>query len=131
MMEDERNYVNCLMTSLARGTAKSVILAEGLPLPDPAQLTSDPNDLHWIEGFGFNLQRLSTAFIIGFIVRAAGFRWYRFRTNEGTIAAILPRDGEPPRKAEFRVTRRLSAGHLDRTEIEITPVPNNESTRAS
>jgi hypothetical protein len=114
---NEPSYANCLLTTLGRGTAPSVTLTAGEPLPDPSQLTSDPSDLAWIAEANFALDRLSSAQVIRMILHFAGYRWFRFWKTEGHFAAKLANhDGESFTDMTFRVHRRR---HDGRTQIEI------------
>jgi len=120
---DEPAYVNCLLTTLARGHATPVTLIQGVPPPDPTHLTSNAEDLRWIAKIGFALDRLSTQAIIGLILKEAGFRWFHLGTATGRIQVKLAaHDGESFSDVAFRVQRRRRQGRI---ELEID-VPDRE-----
>ena len=114
---DESSYVNCLLTTLGRGTASSVTLTEGEPLPDPSPLTDDALDLEWIGRLNFAFDRLSSAEVLRSILRLAGYRWFRPGKSEGHInARLAAHGGHSFTDVSFRVLRRRREG---RTRVEI------------
>jgi hypothetical protein len=117
---DEPSYVNCLLTTLARGTATSVTLTDATPPPNLAHLTSDDIDLKWIAEIGFVPDHLSSQKIISLVMNLAGFRWFQFGKTEGRIQVKLAaHGGESFSEVVFRVLRRRREGRI---EVEIAPV---------
>jgi hypothetical protein len=116
---NEPGYVNCLLTTLGRGTASSVTLTEGELLPDPSRLTNDVLDLEWIARMNFALDRLSSTEVIRSILHLAGYRWFRLGKAEGHITAKLADHGGGSfTDVSFRVLRRRQER---RTRVEIVP----------
>ena len=117
---NEPLYVNCLLTALARGNTSSVVLTSGMPAPDPARLTADPEDLAWFASIGFSVEVQSTDKIIELILKTAGFRRLTFGKKEGTIrTSLVGHDGKSSSIFNFRVTKSRSEGRL---QAEIVPI---------
>jgi hypothetical protein len=70
--DGEASYVNCLLTTLAKGTTDSVVIVSGRPVPDLAGLTTDPEELDWIAGLPFRYDLLDAQQVIAVILNAAG-----------------------------------------------------------
>ena len=120
---DEQSYVNCLLTAMARGTARAVTVTEGMAPPDPARLTADRLDLEWIADHGFGLDRLSSGTIIGLLLRLAGFRWFLPWQSERSIETkVADHGGETLSDAVFRVRRHRAQGRM---EVEIVLMRTN------
>jgi hypothetical protein len=114
----EPNYLNCLLMALARGTAASVTLTQGVRLPDPAALTADALDVEYIAEQEFDYARLSADRIVGIVLKLAGFRWFHFSRNEGRIRTRLAAHGGASlSNVTFRVERRKRQGA---TEVQIS-----------
>jgi hypothetical protein len=113
---DEASYVRCLLTTLARGRAPAATLTKGLPLPNPATLTSDPKELEWIERLAFPLDRLSTRKVIGIILRSAGFRRFRPESGKRTLYVKLATSAGISQDVGFLVSCRKDQG---RTQLEL------------
>jgi hypothetical protein len=116
--KNEPAYVNCLLTTLARGHARSVTLRKGTPPPDPTHLTADAEDLQWIAKIGFALDRLSTQAIIALLLKEAGFRWFQVGKAIGHIQVKLADHGESFSDVVFRVQRRRRQGRIE-VEIDV------------
>jgi hypothetical protein len=117
---NESLYLNCLLMALARGKAASVVLTSGMPPPDPAALTTDPEDLAWFAFIGFSLEVQSTEKIIDLIRKAAGFGRLTFGKNEGNIrTSLASNDGTSSSIFNFRVTTRRVNGRI---QAEIVPI---------
>jgi hypothetical protein len=117
---NEPLYINCLLTALARGNAPSVVLTSGSLPPDPATLTTDPQDLAWLAAIGLSLEAQSTDKIIDLILKAARFGLFSFGKKEGTLrTSLTAHDGKTSSVFDFRVTRGTANGRL---EAEIVPL---------
>lgn len=115
---NERSYLNCLLTALARGTGTSVTLDVAGPLPDPAGLTKDEADLEWIAKIGFDFAKLSQVGVIQMLERQAGFGSLQFWKSERTLNVRLAgHGGESFTDVTFLVRRRREGG---RHQVEIT-----------
>jgi hypothetical protein len=90
--DGEASYANCLLTTLARGTSPSARITSGLPLPDLAGLTNDPDELGWIAGLPFRYDRLDADEVIKIISGIA--KWHGLFKNKGEIDAKLALEGK-------------------------------------
>jgi hypothetical protein len=70
--DGEASYANCLLTTLAKGSARSVTIISGSPLPDLATLTRDPEELDWIAELPFRYDALDAQEVINVLLGAAG-----------------------------------------------------------
>ncbi len=91
--DGEGNYVNCLLTTLAKGTCPSAQVTSGRELPNLADLTTNPHELDWIAGLPFKYDKLNADEVIEIITRAAGWRWYHFFKTTGVFHARLATEG--------------------------------------
>lgn len=75
--DGEASYTNSLLTTLANapggGPAR---ITPGLPLPDLAGLTTDPDELDWIAGMPFKYDELDADTVIELLKHVAGWQWY-------------------------------------------------------
>jgi hypothetical protein len=118
---NEGLYVNLLLTALARGHAASVTLTAGEPLPDPATLTNDQEDLDWLSSLALDPRAQSSEKTVNRLLEAAGFRRFHLRRTEGQIRTSLQaNDGSGARDFDFKVTKSTTAD--GRVRVEITPV---------
>ena len=103
---DEKMYLNCLLTALARGSAtKPVKLTNNAPPPDPATLTDDPTDREWISGIGFDFERLATTEIIQALLGLAKFPLFGLSRTGRIEAQLAAHDGETLTDAAFEIRR--------------------------
>jgi hypothetical protein len=89
--DGEASYANCLLTTIARGKSPSVRVTSGLPLPDLAGLTENPDDLDWIASMPFKYDRLDADKVIEAISGLA--KWGGFFQHKGEIRANLALEG--------------------------------------
>jgi hypothetical protein len=99
--DGEASYANCLLTTLAKGTAESVTIVSGEPLPDLAELTGDPEELDWIAGLPFRYDLLNAGNAIGFLLNTAAKGKVDPQQNEWTLATKLVVQGAEPRILKF------------------------------
>lgn len=90
----EASYANCLLTTLAKLETGSVEVVSGSPVPNLAWLTSDPDQLDWIEGLPFNYDQLDANRVIDLILNFAGWRSYEFWKTRGVLRTQLATDVE-------------------------------------
>jgi hypothetical protein len=116
---NESTYLNCLLTALARGKATSVTIGDGEPLANPSRLTTDGLDLKWIDGFGFEFEKLSGAQVLQSLLQMAGFRWFHFWKTESRFnVRLAAHGGESFTDVTFSVRRRRDGGR-DQVEISV------------
>lgn len=92
--DGEASYANCLLTTLAKAEEASVEVISGRPVPNLAGLTSDPDELDWIEGLPFKYDRLDADRVMHLILRFAKWRWYEFWKTRGVLRAQLATGAE-------------------------------------
>jgi hypothetical protein len=112
----EPNYLNCLLTALARGTASSVKLSTGERLPDPADLTADVLDVEYIVEQEFDFDHLSVERVVAMILKLAGIHWFHFGKKEFRTR-LAAHGGGSLKDVAFRVERRKLG---DRVDVVIT-----------
>jgi hypothetical protein len=115
---DERGYLNCLLTALARGPGRPARLVSSDPPPDPASLTDDADDQKWIAGIGFQLDGLDTTRIIRALTALAKFPSMELERTEGRLQAKLANKDGSLSQVAFRVWRTMKDRRL---EVEIEP----------
>jgi hypothetical protein len=107
--DGEASYTNSLLTTLAQGTATSVRLVAGQPVPALAPLTKDSELLEWISTLPFRFDRLNAETVMAGIVRLAKpEKAGLFRTNL-VMRAKLARKGGAVDVA-FRLTEGREGG---------------------
>ena len=89
--DGERSYANCLLTTLARRASASARVTSGLPVPDLAALTTDPDELDWIAGLPFKYDRLDADEVIENIAGIA--KWHSLFKSMGDLDAKLALGG--------------------------------------
>lgn len=109
--DGEGSYANCLLMTLARGTKPSACITSGRPLPNIAELNTDPKELDWIEGLPFKYDRLDADKVIEIISSAA--TWRGFFSKKGEInAKLVLGEGKKPVLVYFslRFTKDAEGG---------------------
>lgn len=101
---DHAAYLNGLLTTLAE-TRKSIVLAEGSPLPDPSELTEDAGARAWLATLPYDRASLSAEQVIGLLLRSAR-RQGLFRPRL-VLQASLSNDAGPPKAVAFKLTAGL------------------------
>jgi hypothetical protein len=66
---DEGNYTNCLLVTLAKSKGATVFLESGYGVPALEGLNKNQNELPWILGLPFDYQKLSSDTVIGIILK--------------------------------------------------------------
>ena len=102
--DGEASYANCLLTTLARSKSPSAQVTSGRALPNLAELTTDPQELDWIDGLPFNYSELDADEVIKIILHAAGWRWHHFFKTKGTLHARLATDSNEMKPVFFTLT---------------------------
>jgi hypothetical protein len=87
--DGEASYANSLLTTLAKGTHNSVRITSGCALPNPADLTINPEELDWIAGLPFKYDELNADEVIKIILHSAGWRWYHFFKTSSVLSVRL------------------------------------------
>lgn len=96
--EGESGYVNCLLTAMAEGKHKEVIINTISPVPSLMPLAEGNEDLgKWIGTQRFVYEDLKTKLVCGIIMKSAGLTKLKFLKRKGTINAFLAgKDGNKP-----------------------------------
>jgi hypothetical protein len=92
--DGEASYANCLLTTLAKLEEAAVEVVSGDPVPNLARLTSEPDDLDWIEGLPFHYDKLDADRVIHLILNFAGWRRCEFWKTRGVLRAQLATGAE-------------------------------------
>jgi hypothetical protein len=114
--DGERSYANCLLTTLAQGTSPSAQVTSGLPLPDLATLTTNPDQLDWIAGLPFKYDRLDADKVIEAISGLA--KWGGLFQHKGHIGAKLALPGGKAVPVYFSLRLTVDAGKRRQLVIE-------------
>jgi hypothetical protein len=101
---DDMAYVNGLLTTLAE-TRRTIVIAEGSPLPDPAELTDDERARAWIATLPYDRASLSAERIIERLLRSA--RPEGLFRRRLVLRASLANDTGPARAVAFKLTAGL------------------------
>ncbi len=101
--DGEASYANCLLTTLAKGSGPSAKLISGRALPDLAGLIRDPDELDWIYGLPFALDKLNADEVIQLILGLAGWSKLSFFKTSGVLEAQLALGGDELRAVSFDV----------------------------
>jgi hypothetical protein len=107
--DGEASYANCLLTTLAKGTAESTEIVSGNPVPDLAGLTTDPQELDWVAGLPFRYDLLDAGKVIAVLLGAAGRSKVNPFRNEWVLKTRLESQKDGPRNQTF-VFRRQRKG---------------------
>jgi hypothetical protein len=105
----EVNYVNCLLTTLAKAEGPGVQLVSGRLLPDLSQLTSDPNELEWISKQAFQYEAMNADKVMKILGLAAGLRPDDTAKPVAVLKAQLAGAGGTRQGVAFRVVWRTDA----------------------
>jgi len=99
--DGEASYANCLLTTLAKGSAESVTVISGSPVPELARLTKDPEELDWIAGLPFRYDVLDAQKVITLLLRFAGKGKVGLFQKEWILTTKLVRQKDEPRIQTF------------------------------
>ncbi len=95
--DGEGSYVNCLLLTLARGpVGVSAQVVSGAPLPNLAELTTDPGELEWISGLPFRYDQLNSDAVLRIVQGTSGMT--------GTLKANLADSAGRRRPVTFEVS---------------------------
>jgi hypothetical protein len=108
-------YADGLLTTLAE-TRKSIVIAAGASLPDPADLTDDERTRAWIATLPYDRASLSADRIIELLLRSAKQEGL-FRRRL-VLRASLSNDKGPARAVAFKLTLGLRDGGQQTITIE-------------
>jgi hypothetical protein len=116
--DGERSYVNCLLTTLSKGTHPLVLVTSGRELPNLADLATDPKELDWIAGLPFKYDKLNADEIIKIITQIAGWRWYHFFKTKGVFHARMITEHNEWKPVSFIITLTKDAEGRRQLRIE-------------
>jgi len=115
--DGERSYANCLLITLARSKDLSVVITEGQPVPDLADLATEPEERHWVAALPFQYDRLDAGEIIRTIVAVAERPWYAIHTNMLVLDAVVQISPDEQRELSFKMD--LGRDEDGRTQLRI------------
>jgi hypothetical protein len=104
--DGEASYANSLLTTLAKRKEASVEIVSGGPVPNLAWLTSDPDELDWIEGLPFKYDQLDADRVIDLILGFSGWRWYESWKTRGVLRTQLATGAESMAPVTFHLEIR-------------------------
>ncbi len=107
--DGEASYANCLLTTLAKASGSPAKLVSGSALPDLAPLTRDPDELDWIYGLPFALDKLNADEVIEIIQGLAGWSKLSFFKTQGVLDAQLALKGDRLQAVSFDVVSSKEA----------------------
>ena len=116
--DGEASYLNCLLTTLAKGTSRSAVVASGHALPNLADLTTDAQELDWIAGLPFKYDELDADEVIEIMLRFAGWRWYHFFKTRRVFHARLATRPNELKPVSFTLTLTKDAEGRRQLQIE-------------
>jgi hypothetical protein len=75
---------------MAKGPCTSIEIVPGQPVPDLSQFQlRNADDLHWINTMPFKYDKLDAGLVIRILLRAAGYRWFRFWVKGWSLPSAL------------------------------------------
>lgn len=113
--EEAASYVNCLLTTLARGSGGPALLTEGSAFPDPSTFIQDPDEHAWIATHVIPSDPVTQTKVMEIILQNAGFKRFQLG-NEKTWACKLATHQKTLLDVSFQVIRRKAQG---KNQIEI------------
>lgn len=111
--DGEASYVNCLVTTLARGPMKSTRIISGQALPDLSELANDPEELEWISVMPFKYDQLNADQVIEIILGV---------TKSGLLSIFKP-------KRILQAKLVDSSGNLKDISFKLTVTKNVDGKR--
>jgi hypothetical protein len=102
----ERGYINCLLTVLAEGNSKSVVIERRKPLPSLVTLSQGKQDLaEWASKLRFPYESLSADLVIKGLEQSVGLAsWNPFQRRRGLRSVVVNEPG-PPEAVIFLMQR--------------------------
>jgi hypothetical protein len=117
--DGEASYANCLLTTMAKAPKRSVRIVAGSPLPDLAQIATDPGELEWISTLPFKYDQLDAEQVMEVLVRPARPDLLGILTRSQTLKAKLVISGGESRDVSFKLTE--SRSNDGRKQLDIEP----------
>jgi hypothetical protein len=116
--DGEASYANCLLTTMAKAPKRAVHIAAGSPLPDLAQIATDPGELEWISTLPFKYGQLDADQIIETLVRLARPDLPGSFGRSLTLTAKLATSGGQLRDMSFKLTEGRTSDGTRQLDIE-------------
>jgi hypothetical protein len=128
----EPSYVNALLTTLAKREPLEIRLDPDQPLPDPADLATDPEEIDWTSKLPFQYDALSVEEIIRIVADTPGVTWAA-RPDGRTAARVKLLLAGPGGKAapvifDFELAGDGTARQLRIRKWEPTPAPRESKS---
>ncbi|HEY8207313.1 MAG TPA: hypothetical protein VIG99_07520 [Myxococcaceae bacterium] len=114
--DGEASYLNCLLTSMGKVPKRTVRITEGEPLPDLAQIATDPDELDWIASLPFRYDRLDAALVMEILDRVAKKQLFS-RTRYLTATLHLSKSEQSA--VSFQITDGRSDDGKRQVDIEL------------
>jgi len=119
--DGEASYVNCLLTTLAKGLRASVQIGVRGPVPNLAELTTDAAQLEWISELPFRYETLKPVAVIGIILKAAGWTLDDVSKSSGVLKAQLATKGGQRQVVSFQLTLGKIGDKIKHLQIDFDP----------
>jgi hypothetical protein len=116
--DGEASYANCLLTTMAKAPKRAVHIAAGSPLPNLAQIATDPGELEWISALPFKYGQLDADQIVDTLVRLAKPDPRGSLGRSLTLTAKLATSGGQLRDVSFKLTEARTSDGRRRLDIE-------------
>jgi hypothetical protein len=106
--DGEASYVNCLLTTMAKGDADSATIVSGEPLPELAAMATDPDELDWIAGLPFRYDLLDARKAITILISSAARGKANDSRNEWVLTTRVVLENGASRIQRFAFRRERS-----------------------
>lgn len=103
--DGEGSYVNCLLTTMAKGSAESVAIDSGATVPDLARLPTGSEESEWISGLPFRYELLSAKEVIAILLKLAARGKVDIFEKEWVLTTKVASDDSEPRLQSFVLRR--------------------------
>jgi hypothetical protein len=106
------------MAKMAKARKRAVHIAAGSPLPDLAQIATDPGELEWISALPFKYGQLDADQIVDTLVRLAKPDPRGSLGRSLRLTAKLATSGGQMRDVSFKLTEARTSDGRRRLDIE-------------
>jgi hypothetical protein len=102
----ERGYINCLLTILAQGEVKSVIIERQKPLPELTEISKGNKELtEWASKLLFPYDSFSSELVIRNLEQSVGIKSWNPFQRRGNMQTVIVNEPNPPEVVVFEMER--------------------------